>query len=620
MFLCSSAWAQEYKVTNIPDSLLVNANAVIRKESMAFSIKAAGKATEKYHYAVTILNESAAEYSYISINYDKLSSISSLKATLYDKNGVKIKDYKSGDFKDISIISSSSMYDDNRLKTQTIYHPSYPYTIEYTYIKEYKGLLGYPGWYPLTAFNLAVEQSDYTIDFPKDLTIRTHENLTKKVKEEINAQTKTIGYAVKNLSAIQREPMSVGITGITPFASVAPTAFEYDGYPGDLSNWNSYGKWIFELSKELNTLPQSEKDKVAALTAGLSSDRDKVKALYNYLQSKSRYISIQLGIGGFRPFPAEKVAANGYGDCKALSNYMLSLLKEAKIESNLVIVGANPKGGLNEKFSSASQANHMILCVPLKQDTLWLECTSQRAPFNYLGSFTEGRNVLLLTEDGGKMVKTPSLSAEENAMYRKANVVLDLNGNAKISINTDYTGEQFEDIEVQLYNEPKKQKDFIYENLEVSSPKLVNYNYKQTDKDQPSLNETLELEVEKVTTALGNRRFLVMNMLNKRSYIPEVTPNRKTGIKLSRNYLDVEEITFELPKEFGIEFLPADTEIKSDFGIYKASVKSEGNKLVYTRTQTMYKKNFPADRIKDLADFYRKIYNADKQKVVLVAN
>ena len=621
IILCyHSSWSQEYNVTNIQDSLLNNANAVVRKESMSFSIKSPGKAIEKYNCVITILNESASDYNRVSVHYDKLSSISSLKAALYDKNGVKIKDYKNSDFKDISLISSSSIYDDNRIKTQTLYHASYPYTIEYSVTKEYKGLLGYPGWFPQNSFNLSVQHSDYSIDFPKDLNIKIKENLIKKNKEEINNQTKIISYNIDNLTAIQTEPMSVGVSLITPHVSFAPTSFEYDGFPGDLSNWNSYGKWLFELSNGLTELPLNEKEKVSSLIGRLNTDKEKVKAIYKYLQSKSRYVSIQLGIGGFRPFPAEKVAMNGYGDCKALSNYMLALLKHANIKSYLVVVGANPKSSLNENFSSANQANHMILCVPLQKDTVWLECTSQKSPFNYLGSFTEGRNVLLITEKGGQIAKTPTLSAKDNGMFRKANIQINPDGSAAISMNTLYTGEQFEDFEVQLYNEPKNQKDFIYHNIDIPSPKLISYSYEQSDKDKASLNEVLKLEVDKATTTLGNRTFLVLNMLNKRTYIPEVSENRKTGIKLNRNYQDYEEIIYELPVSHNIEFLPSPTEIKSDFGIYKSSIKSEGNKLIYIREQTMFKKNFPASRIKDLADFYRQIYNADKQKVVLVSN
>ncbi len=75
--------------------------------------------------------------------------------------------------------------------------------------------------------------------------------------------------------------------------------------------------------------------KVHELTDHLTDKRQKVFALYDYLQKNTRYISVQLGIGGWQPFPADYVATKRYGDCKALSNFMVALLKEAGIKAQL---------------------------------------------------------------------------------------------------------------------------------------------------------------------------------------------------------------------------------------------------------------------------------------------
>src|SRR5262249_15482735 len=113
----------------------------------------------------------------------------------------------------------------------------------------------------------------------------------------------------------------------------APTKFEYAGYEGDMSTWQSYGKWEASLMVGRDELPESTRQKVMELTKNLKTTEEKTKALYEYVQGKTRYVSISLGIGGLQPFPASVVDQVGYGDCKALSNYTVSLLKIAGIRA-----------------------------------------------------------------------------------------------------------------------------------------------------------------------------------------------------------------------------------------------------------------------------------------------
>ena len=110
-----------------------------------------------------------------------------------------------------------------------------------------------------------------------------------------------------------------------------------------------------------------------------------------------QYISIKLGIGGWQPLTAKFVSEKGYGDCKALTNLMMALLKEAGIKSNyvLILAGAD-ENDINTSFP-ASYFNHVICAVPMAADTVWLECTSQVKDPGYMVSFTGNMHSLILT-------------------------------------------------------------------------------------------------------------------------------------------------------------------------------------------------------------------------------
>jgi transglutaminase-like putative cysteine protease len=618
---CNNTYAQVYQLTKNPIDLTKNADAITRLETTNIKIKSTTKVEVDYKSVITILNKQGEDFGDLSLSYDKDITINSIKAVLYDALGQKVNDYNKNDFTDQSQISDFSIYEDNRVKFLNISRTTYPYTVEFTYSINLNSNFFIQGWYPQPTYNLAVENSLYTITYPKTLPVRFKESvLSKGTSKEIDGQITTT-YACKNLAALEYEDLSSGIDNITPWVRASATNFTYDNSSGDLSTWNSLGKWVYDINKDLDILPPATAAIAHQMTDEIKDPKEKIKVLYKYLQSKTRYVSVQLGIGGFRSFSAEKVAGNNYGDCKALSNYMKALLKEVNIPSQLVIVKAGERGNTNlwSDFSSIGQANHMILCVPLAKDTVWLECTSQKQPFNYLGSFTDNRNVILVSENGGKLVKTPYYAPNKNFQLRKANIILSQNGDAEAKISTSFGGEQFEDINSQLYKEPKDQKDYLIRGVSngIANPEILNFNYAQKNPDIPEIEETISLKAPKLLTGLGDNLFLTLNILNKRTYIPATIENRKTNFKLSMSYYDKDEIVYELPAGYKVDFLPENSIIKSPFGEYKTQIKVEANKIIYLREQIMLENQYPPEKYNELVNFYKAIFKADKQKVVL---
>ena len=195
-----------------------------------------------------------------------------------------------------------------------------------------------------------------------------------------------------------------------------------DGYHGKMYTWQDFSDWILQLNKGRDILSEASAAKVREMVKDLPDDRSKVKRLYAYLQERTRYFNVALGIGGLQPMDANIVDEAGYGDCKGLSNYMKALLKAAGIESYYTLVNS---GGdfpqLIEDFPS-HQFDHAILCVPMAKDTIWLECTSQTIPFGFLGDFTSDRKVLLVKEHAGELAKTPAYGIRDNFQYTKAEV------------------------------------------------------------------------------------------------------------------------------------------------------------------------------------------------------
>lgn len=605
-----------YDISKIPAQLLEHASIVVRNEELTYEVKSPGSATQQYKTAVTILNKSGEGSSNLVEYYDKFSSISNLKASLYDSKGQKIKDYRSADFKDRSAVSGGSLYEDSRIKYLEFLHTTFPYTIEYSYEVDYSGIRSYPSWNAAGSFGMAVEKSSYTFKIPKNLSFKYLHSKGLKTDSALVKDKMEYKWSCTALPALDREPLSTGLKTVNPWVTVAPNQFEYDHSKANIENWKNLGSWMFELSKNGQVLTEPVRAKVQNIIKNAGSPEEKIRLLYKYLQENTRYVGVQLGIGGYQPISAEKVSSVNYGDCKGLSNYMKSLLEAADIKSNLVVIG-NGMPSLNRNYASMNQANHMILCVPMAKDTTWLECTSNYTPPGYIGNGNSGRTVLLVTEDGGKLVETPILKPESNYMNSSTKVSLNEEGSAEIQIDTKYGNAQYEDQLGIMLSEPVDQRKSIMNSLSIPNMAITTLSFTQPDKRLPVINSSILLKSSQLMTKGGDKLFLTLNLLNRVDNTYAVIENRKTPFAVNYGYMDEDEVVYSLPTGYKVEFIPKDVTIDSEFGKYTATAVVKDNTLIYKRKIVISNKTYPAEKYNDYVAFRKQLYQADKQKSIL---
>src|SRR5690606_22479882 len=148
---------------------------------------------------------------------------------------------------------------------------------------------------------------------------------------------------------LDKEDYSPGIYTMLPSVVIIPDNFTY-GIDGKFTSWQDFGQWVWYLNQGLDELTQNEKTRISQLFAESDSNLDKIRKCYHYLQENTRYIDVSIDIGGFKPYPAEYVCNNKFGDCKALTNYMKAILKYAGIDSYYSLVYA---GDPNEIFDTS---------------------------------------------------------------------------------------------------------------------------------------------------------------------------------------------------------------------------------------------------------------------------
>jgi hypothetical protein len=449
----------QYDASTISKDLLPYASAVVRNEEVNVTVNDLDNVIYHVKETITVLNKNGDEDANIVLSHDKETSIREVKGAIYNSAGVLVKKITEKDFKDQYAGDDASLFDDNQ---ESYYEPfvnEYPYTITDEYELKFKQTMALPGWEPNPETGVAVEKSTYNFTCKPDFNIRYKEiNMPSDVSITTGKDgLKTYSWQVNNLKAIKDEPFKPVEQNYLSMVRIAPEKFEYDGITGSFYNWNDLGKWIYDkLLTGRQTISPETAEYIKQLTAGISDPKLKAKKIYEYMQGRTRYVSIQVGIGGYQPFPAAEVDNLKYGDCKALVNYTQALLKVAGIDSWYCEVEADHEQKINylTDFASMDQGNHIILCIPFKNDTTWCDCTSQEIPFGYIGDFTDDRILLACTPDGGKLMYTPKYKVDDNLISRKADVALDANGAISGTMNTDFKGVEYENRDYIISESP----------------------------------------------------------------------------------------------------------------------------------------------------------------------
>ncbi|QCR24443.1 DUF3857 domain-containing protein [Pontibacter sp. SGAir0037] len=597
------------------------ANVIVSEET-TFTVNSISSGTTLVKTTITILNDNGKRRAKLYVPYDKLSKVDFIKGTSYDRFGKKIKTLKKSDIVDVSSINDFSLFEDNRVKIADLTHTSYPYVVEYEYQTTSNNMLFYPTWAPQDDDKLAVKDASFKVLMPKGMNLRYQEyNLQEKVKQESTPTHEVYVWKVNNLAAVELEPYGPYFSEVIPMVRTAPNDFEVQGYRGNMETWEAYGKWINKLNEGRGVLPEATKKKLQDMVAKAQDPAEKVKIVYNYLQQNTRYISIQLGIGGWQPFEASFVDAKGYGDCKALTNYTQSMLQAIGIESHHALIRAGDNIPNIQADFPSSQFNHVILCVPMKADTLWLECTSQNASAGYMGSSTGNRNALLITPTGGKIVKTPDYKAPDNLQKRSIAVSLDEKGNGLARITTLYAGEQQESYDGMMNHlKPEDQKKWLYNNIKMPSFEIASFAFNQTKDRIPTVTEKLELNLRQCATLSGKRMFVTLNLMNRWESAPRQVEKRQYEVVRGMSFFDIDTVEYQIPVGYTLEYQPQEVVHTSQFGEYKAKVQVDGQKLVYIRSLQMHKGRYNRDTYPAMVEFINNIVKADGQQAVFVKN
>ena len=490
----------------------------------------------------------------------------------------------------------------------------YPFEVEYDYTMTYrKAIATFPSFVPVPGYDIPVRQASYSLSVPVSVPVSYKassepEHRTEKGRDSYRWQ-------VRDIPGTPHEDGMPEMMEWAPFVYACPERFSYDGTTGSQRSWEDIAAWNYSILPKEASLPEDVRREVLALTAGCESDLDKLRVLYGYLREHSRYVSIQLGIGGYVPASPEEVARTGYGDCKALTFFMKQLLSLVGIPSDYAIVSTRRKD-LLPGYASLGQMDHALLRVPMQRDTVWLECTNPTLPLGYCHSGIAGHQALLVRPDGGKLVRIPDrpdVTAREDVASA---VSLDPDGSATLSVR-DRVAADFSEAyaDFQEWKQTDRQR-MLLAGLQCHPDHFTldgfedNFSgYEGVPGYLPEAETVFSFSSKDFARVSADRMFVKMSPYSRTLSYQKM--QRRHDLVIGRGYAFKEVLTISVPEGYVIEYLPEAASMSTKLADFSFEASGEGRTVTARFLLRIRAGRIPAeeyDAFRELMKLSNKIY------------
>jgi len=433
--------------------------------------------------------------------------------------------------------------------------------------------------------------------------------IVKKVENEDGS--KKYIYTIKNIDARINERNAPGASHIYPHILVLSKSYNRDGVQHnlfsstqDLYNW--YRSLIDMMEDDITPLHAQ----VASLIDGKTTDIEKVKSIYYWVQDNIRYIAFEDGIAGFKPDECQNVFQKKYGDCKGMANLCKQMLIIAGFDARLTWIGTK-RIAYDYSLPTLSADNHMICTVMLDNKPYFLDPTESYGAFDEYAERIQGRPALIENGDQYILESVPTMSPEDNTEYQEFNLRID--GESLIGTAQHlYLGESKSSLLYQLNNTEMNERvdrlklylnegDKDYNVSELSHSDILN-------RDQ-YFKVDYAINIENKVSQFGDEIYLSIDYYEE--WKDALFEERKLDYLLPNKILSSTKYNVEIPSGYKVSEMPTPISFKSSFLNIDASYTLEGNKIIYTKTMELPKAGINASEfeefnmiIKKLSDYY----------------
>lgn len=387
-----------------------------------------------YRSRLKVINKRGDSYARVSIWEDSHNRLKHALVTLYDASGQIVLQKSKKELRKSCGFAGGLMYDDACYYTGDFSASEYPYFVENEWHRDSKSLFYWRG--AGVERYVPVDRFSYRASVPNDFGFRHYTSgieMEPIVSNLDNGRTEYYWQAVM-LPALDDIDYRPPACNQPARLVVIPDSFKLDKYEFSGNTWREIGLWYSQLYSD-RYLPVPDSPVVS------QDPKTTLRTIYDDLRRNIRYVAIEVGVGGWRPYKAELTQERGFGDCKGMSTLLVSRLRNAGIESYPVLVRTRGRGPIDTE-SPRVNFNHVISVALVDSDTIWMDPTCDGCPLGDLPRMDEAIDVVVNLTGGGEIWKTPASRPEDNRRERMTQIHVDSELNCKITCEMTVTGER----------------------------------------------------------------------------------------------------------------------------------------------------------------------------------
>jgi transglutaminase-like putative cysteine protease len=609
-------------------------DAVVLYSETIVTVQPNGKIKRLYREAVRILRPGGESWGKVQVYFDLQSRITDIHAWCIPAAG---KDYEIGDKESVDSavfgVGDGSLVSDQRTKNLLIPAAVPGSVVGYEVEQELRPYMLVDEW----SFQntIPVREAHYTLKLPSGWTYKTNW-LNHPEETPLAGAAGESRWIVNDLRAVRREPLMPpwrGIAGNMIVAFVPPSAQD-----AGIQSWRDLGAWYMTLMRDRRVASPEIKQKVAELTAQAPTTLAKIQAIAAFVQKDVRYVAIELGIGGHQPHAAAEVFSNRYGDCKDKANLLVTMLDAMGVQSYAVVINT-VRGSVTASTPPDLNFDHAIIAIALPPDReaaalpatlvepklgrlLFFDPTNDLTPFGQLSGGLQANYGMLVTPEGGTLLKLPQLLPESNGTLRTAKLTLDENGTLHGDLIEIRSGDSAA-YQRGYLRSVRVDTDRIKPVESIAAASLSTFQIvKASVSNKDALDRPFEwhysLTAENYAKTTGDLILVRPRVLgNFALRFLETKEARQFPIEFEGPERDSDLFEITLPVGLEVDELPPPVNIDAGFATYSSKTEFSGKTLRYTRSIEYRDLSVPAAQAEKLKEFYRNIASDERNSAVL---